>query len=49
MFILIFLEIYSLLFQYNWVSILCADNKKTKKVKDFIDDFFDEAFGFMGP
>jgi hypothetical protein len=29
MFILISLEIYSLLFQYNWVSMLCADNKKT--------------------
>ena len=29
MFILIFLEIYSLLFQYIWVSMVCADNKKT--------------------
>ena len=49
MYILISLEIYSLLFQYNWVSILCADNKKTTQVKGFVDDYFDEAFGFMEP
>ena len=48
MFILINIEIYSLLFQYIWVSMVCGQQKNNIR-KGFIDDFFDEAFGFMEP
>ena len=47
MYILISLEIYSLLFQYIWVSMVCADNTKTIQVNGFMDNFFYETFGFM--